>query len=969
MRVCLLILFSLVSMAGWAQELAGVNITPAQGLPSNTVYDLFQDRDGFLWVATENGIARYNGKTFRTYENSSIRSKAVSGIFQDSLGRIWCHNFFGEILYLEQDSLKKLNAWEKFYSGGFPIVTDLGNRFLISSPNHLYFYFLETGRWQNLDSIFQPENPILLLDHTKAKDGRVWMVYTQNRKTFVGNLSENDPPIEVISEGKNVNSQLASWTVHQNELLLFERQSKKLFSVVGKSVVERTDISPKTLLETRQVKSVSDSLLGFLSNIGIKIQNQKNEWRNLVHNKNISACLQDSEGGFWIGTLNEGLLYFPFRNSAIHPKEKFGLFKRLVWDKNQQRVFAGGYQGNVEVFSERGKHVTTLPKVFPQEIQSLYVDPKLNQLFVFSDMLYAFNLSTLRPSEGQIFVSVKRMDRINEELVLATSAGLVFYNPLTKSRSTLVNNQRLSTVTVDSLNQKVWIGSQLGILTYSMPDRKISRWPEDSVLTSPGTSAMLVSGKQIFIGTQTDGLYIENESNKSIHLTQQNGLPSNHITALAHQGKQLWLGTDNGVCLLDLQTMTPFVIDATRGLASLEIHDLLLVHDKLWVSHALGLQLFETLLANERNQQRPIIHINGVTSDQNQLAGFTAGILLTANSQQLSVEFDVSNNLRSRGKTKIFYRIKELNESWHQTTLETPTANFLSLPYGNLTFEAYAENEDGLRSVNTSLIPISVQAPFWKTSWFLVVLLLAVFSLASWIIFRRQRISNEQNKARLEHQNQEHQLRIAQLTSIRAQMNPHFIFNTMALIQGKILNGLRDEANENIQSFSALMRKVLDFSGREMITLQEEIEVLEKYLSIENDRLAGSLSYSIHLDPNLEQEPIRIPSLITQPFVENALRHGLMHKQGNKKLLIQFQLTDRFLKITIEDNGIGRRAAAEFNKARGGHQSFALTAYQKRIDLLNAYRTEKISLNITDLQNEQKLASGTRVVISIPTTL
>lgn len=218
--------------------------------------------------------------------------------------------------------------------------------------------------------------------------------------------------------------------------------------------------------------------------------------------------------------------------------------------------------------------------------------------------------------------------------------------------------------------------------------------------------------------------------------------------------------------------------------------------------------------------------------------------------------------------------------------------------------------------------------------------------------------------------NQEQELRIAQLTSIRAQMNPHFIFNTMSLIQGKVLNGLKEDANRNIQNFSLLLRKVLDFSGKEMITLQDEIDILEKYLSIEKDRFDGSLSFSISLDENLRQEVIRIPSLLTQPFVENALRHGLLHKEGVKKLSIEFTLAHDCITIRIDDNGVGRKTSTEFNKTRThDHNSFAVEAYQKRIDLLNSNRSKKIELTIIDKHTEQGIASGTTVVIQVPLEL
>ncbi|MFN7491624.1 MAG: sensor histidine kinase, partial [Cyclobacteriaceae bacterium] len=171
----------------------------------------------------------------------------------------------------------------------------------------------------------------------------------------------------------------------------------------------------------------------------------------------------------------------------------------------------------------------------------------------------------------------------------------------------------------------------------------------------------------------------------------------------------------------------------------------------------------------------------------------------------------------------------------------------------------------------------------------------------------------------------------------------------------------------HIQNFSTLLRKVLDFSAKETILLQEEIEILEKYLAIEKDRFDGTLTYSIVVSDALKDEMIRIPSLLTQPFVENALRHGLMHKAGTKLLHINFSIVNEFLRIHISDTGIGRKAAFEFAKSRKqSHQSFALAAYQKRIELLNFGKERKIELEIVDRMNDHQMPEGTSVIIHVP---
>jgi len=189
----------------------------------------------------------------------------------------------------------------------------------------------------------------------------------------------------------------------------------------------------------------------------------------------------------------------------------------------------------------------------------------------------------------------------------------------------------------------------------------------------------------------------------------------------------------------------------------------------------------------------------------------------------------------------------------------------------------------------------------------------------------------------------------------------------MTLIQGKVISGLEKEAGKIIQDFSKLMRLVLDYSQEEFIGLDTEIEVVEKYLVIEKERSDNQLSYDVFVSPDLEVEMLQVPSLISQPFVENAIKHGLMHKNGSKHLGISFYEEDEFLIINIKDNGIGRKASQSLSKDRyGKHQSFATKAFEERIILINESYNFGIKIDIEDLYDERKNGIGTSVSIKIP---
>jgi len=961
----ILVIASLIAIAQVcsAQERSSFNITQQNGLPSNTVYDLLHDSRGFLWVATENGVARFNGIEFTTYDHKKVRSKAVSGLFEDKFGRIWCHNFYGEILFIENDTLRKLDSWEGRYEEGFPTISNLGDSLLISTQRHIYSYDLLKKQWRLLDSKIA-NRPTLIRYHA-VHDRETWVCATTGTKTFIKSLSADGQELVIPKRDKSKSPTLFKLNYWRGKTRLLNIVDNELYEVRNNTIVDVSQTYRNQLAKFRAIKSLGDSILAFYGNQGIELF-YKDNWIKLLSEKNVSSVSSDSEGSLWVSTLNEGLFFFPNLFTTIFSKAEHGLFTKLAFDSAQQLLFAGKYNGEVTVINSSGI-IKTIFTSNQKEIQSLYVDQESKQLLVFSDRLYFFDLNSFQ-KKGQVEIgAVKSIIKLKGFFYLATSGGVYLLNPSSKLTTRLPFEYRTSRMAFVPSTNELWIGTQKGVMIYSFETNKQTFWKPDSASISPGVSAMeLLPDNQLIIGTLTDGVYQLSGHRLLNKITKMKGLPSDHITALSYDQGKLWIGTDRGLCSYTLEDNTFFTLDIAKGLAGNEVYSVAASPMGLWVSHSEGIQYFKRLPG--KNTSKPMIHLKQVTSDGKSINNFTREIRLQPLSRQLTITFDVSNDLKGRGTTMIRYRVKGLDlDRWNEVSLATPVANFLSIPSGNYTLEVVALNEDGVLSSNRLLVPVIAMAPFWETRWFIFIIILLLLTGISLILYVRLRRLNELNRTALVQQNLNHELRIAQLTSIRAQMNPHFVFNTLAHIQSQVLSGMKEAANQSIQDFSSLLRKVLDFSSKELIPLQDEIEVLQKYLSIEKDRFDGSLQYEIAVAESVRNEMVRIPSLLTQPFVENALRHGLMHRTGEKKLSIRFDLENDCLVILIRDNGIGRKASAEFNKARKKeHQSFALDAYSRRIDLLNASRDRKIKLAINDHYNETGAATGTSVFITIP---
>ena len=212
------------------------------------------------------------------------------------------------------------------------------------------------------------------------------------------------------------------------------------------------------------------------------------------------------------------------------------------------------------------------------------------------------------------------------------------------------------------------------------------------------------------------------------------------------------------------------------------------------------------------------------------------------------------------------------------------------------------------------------------------------------------------------------QATISELKALRTQMNPHFIFNCLNAIKSYTLNHDTEGADFYLTKFSKLIRQVLENSRSEKITLHNELETLKLYLDMEKLRSGDKLDYEIHLADDIETDFIEIPPMLIQPFVENAIWHGLMQKEEGGKIEIDCrQKDDKYLIVTVLDNGIGRERAAELkSKTATRHKSFGMKITSERMDIIKQLYDIETKITIEDLKNANGTSAGTKVTLEIP---
>lgn len=273
-----------------------------------------------------------------------------------------------------------------------------------------------------------------------------------------------------------------------------------------------------------------------------------------------------------------------------------------------------------------------------------------------------------------------------------------------------------------------------------------------------------------------------------------------------------------------------------------------------------------------------------------------------------------------------------------------------------------AEKEAEIARLRTENLAARTKA---QRSW---VLAMAVISAASLLIFTIMTFYQKRlQKQRLQQSELKAQISDMRMIALRAQMNPHFIFNCINTTQNFVLNSEKEAAYNYLAKFASLLRLVLENSGKSMVPLEDELEQLALYLELEAIRFNRKFSYSFEVDPALENGVYEIPGMILQPLIENAILHGLINRNDNLgTLIVRLQKREDTIVCTIKDNGVGRRKAAEIKSRKKIHyQSSAIPNIRERLEILQRENEQRIQLEIADL-TESGEETGTRVSLTLP---
>lgn len=941
---CLIVLAHSV----FAQAPYFYQISDNDGLPSNEVYDLLQDKSGYIWMGTSAGLYSYDGRSFVVFKNAHSNGKSISGLMMGSGGRLWCKNFTGQIFSVTGDSLRIEYEWTK-QSANFPFFSfNAKNEIVISCDSGIHLNGRVIPILQGKDK--RVEFSDVLVNKEKiyfSTPARIGYIENGNVQTlYLEEQSKEQGDVLRYSQFQAFNEKcLVLARGEKNSLWVVEQDSLKwlmnLPERIGRIFCVRDDGNGKLWIGGSGGAMCFDSEL-----------NKLYDGQLFFADKSISDVLLDKEGNYWFSTLHDGIFVVPSLEVQVYTDgnsilEDTRIGKLEKDDKGN--LFIGYHNGRVSRFHIQTRKTSSI--AFPPpavDVQAMCINHSNNTLLVAQSKVWKVNTTTMQPNFIAGLSNVKSlqclggdtflMGSVGSAAIVKIGAGVDFLKQLRQKRANVVFSEK---------PHRFWVCYSDGLFVYDTAGEQKVKINGETVFANG--IAQTANGI-VWVSTSTDKiLSFENGQYKSV-LESPFSVPIEMVRGVYAHDKWLFIVCKNNLVCYNTHNNTFRTFNKFDGLPSNEISDIEFVNNKVFLATPKGLIQFPLEL-NSINKIAPKIYIGSVAIHDRDTVVSNA-YTLPFKKNNISIQFK-GIALRSLGEFTYRYRLLGLDSNWIETSSGSSFARYPSLPAGNYLFEVVAVNEDGIASESPAQLRIEILKPFWQAWWFYLLLALALSAVISSVFAWRIRDIQKQSAL-------EKRVANSRLTTLKSQMNPHFMFNALNSIQDLVLQQDTEKAQLYLGKFSELTRKVLDASGMEFVVLEEEIEMLQLYLDLEKLRFGDELQYSLQVESNILPETLSIPSMLIQPFVENALKHGLLHKQGEKKLEVTFSLNENSLVCTIQDNGIGRQASATINAKRRKHKSFATNATNERLHLLKEYYGVSVQLDIMDMEQ------GTKVVLQIP---
>lgn len=963
MRLLAWIVFTAISTIGMAQDYSFITYSNGQGLPQSQVQCITQDDDGYLWVGTLGGLAKFNGKTFTTFP-------LEQGLFNN---RISCLQFIQQSIWVGHEGgiTQIRNNKAQTYSLGdndrTVIVTDFiryqGK--IIASTEGSGLYIISNG---HVSKVTLKNPDASSCRNLEVINGKLY-IGTRDGLYFTSDLT-NFSRVEAFKDRRISGIALIKDRIFISTSFEGLFRSDLTFKTFDSIPVQSDDLYIGAISSDQSNQLWLSSPDGVIRMSSQMKQLNLNETNGLPV-KAINCSFQDNEGNIWFGSDGKGLIRFANQNLQIY-STKTGMPSDLILSgtklKNGSYLFGSYDKGAFKMNLQGACETIPIPATTIWDIeyfdglawfatdQGIFSWDFRSEPKQYTSSNFSNTFRVLKPFKNRLLVAgeesigyienqtlhhypsfkfnLSRDGNIRDiafyysNILVATSKGLYELNLSRKTQKLLKKfKASISSIETDTDN-RIWIGTENGLIIFDGIDYK-------SISYSSKSGARFINfihrvESHIFVGTN-DGLYVfeNSEGTQTLvkHIGTNNGLINleSNINSSIYEGGNFWFGTSDGLAKLQFSSERGFTDFAPK----LNIARVLVNYRE--VDHS---DIFNGLKLNY-SKNNLIIDLDGISMEDPE-----------------SITFQ--------------YWLEGESDKWSPPTLN-PTIILSNLDAGDYTLHIRAIS--GTKKISEiSSFPIIITPPFWRTWWFYIFVFVAIaFGIRYYFRLQIKRERERNYKINLENKSR---LLALEQQSLNASMNRHFIFNSLNSIQYFINTQDRVSANRYLTSFAKLIRKNLDSAseGDNVVTLHQELERLELYLSLEAMRFKDRFTYRIE-NQDIDLEQVTVPAMLLQPFVENSIIHGILPDETKKgEIVVTIKALGDQLEICIDDNGIGIDYSLNKKaKFKGDHKSQGMEITSKRIDLIRQMWNKDYELiGPFQMTNPDRSIKGTRVLIKIP---
>ena len=948
---CLLIILQTVFLS--AQEYSLKNYTVDDGVPSPEVYSAIQDDEGYIWFGTDRGVCRFNGYSFETFTTAQgLSYNTVFQLHKDHKKRIW---------FLANNS--RLSYYEKGVIKQHPANATLAKLF----PNTYYSSFhYDTGDtiWLAVHNHglikITPQHKII-----KVQDTSIHLIKVFDEKNFITSAGL-DAKLYIQQPNTSAKEKVSGTELKFRDPIFLRTSADQFIFTHGPlsnllSVIEHNKIKSNHTFDYRVVCALkvskneiwigsrSQGVYCFANNNFVTPINR------FLRNATITSMMKDREGNFWITTLEDGIYLLRTRNVVSYlalSKEDNNKYHALLNDG--QYLWIGTDKGFTYRVDEKNTFIRY--KQLGSPVTSIIKTNK-NEIWIGSNSgLHIVNKNTL-----QFIDALPKMPRMynspNGNVWGSKHADLYIFKNNTWEYCQGQNARQHAFIDAmaEDKNGILWLACNDGVWQYDINKKTYTKL---EAITERVIDIKITAEQSVWMACQGKGIILYKDG-ATTYFNEEAGLLSNLCNKIYIDDEHtIWVSTYKGLNSIEKKSGGNYEIKSITikdGLISNEVYNCIKFHNKLWVFTGNGVSVFDPGKIKP-DTYLPPVYITSVKINTKEFPTVSKYNLLHTQSN-ISINF-AAIYFKNAGKVKYRYRMTGPDTSWSYT--ENTTVEFGALRPGNYLFQVSAQNNAGRWNPQLTSIDFTIQPAYWQRGWFWLMILAVIIIIG--LISMRLRISQL-----IKRKNLIYQLEVYKNHALQARMNPHFIFNSLNSINNFILQNDKLNSSKYLSKFARLMRFILDNSAKTDIPLELELQGIELYLELEKQRFKDKLNYAIKISPEVNLLTTKIPALILQPFVENAILHGILPKDGPGNILIDIQKQDGKICCVIKDDGIGRKKAAQRNEERTTkHVSNGIDLTKQRLEILNRLYKGKTELEIIDLEDKDGNPSGTEVKLSWP---